>query len=650
MITNKRVKIDHKKVVATSGRKTQNPLYKDSGLQSRDVAEWVHPQHRAPFIMLVSLYGSPRHQVDDFSLQGQYTTKRVGVWKNKDQKFFVAFKGTSIAGDTGKADLYDDAVIAGLVNIENRDITLVTEGDALIKKLLAQGIQKSQILLGGHSLGGFAAMTLATRYQLFACVFNAAAPPTRPVLTGPGPIFATHYHICGDVISSHMSDNAALVIRADKRNGYFFAGAWPHATDRFFAIDPTYGFMTASQEDLLYVAFAALITKVVGVIPLPGGPLTSFLVDTAINKPIPGSSRNPGATDAYSQYVNLGQTVYNILQVGNAISSTVQNVETVAQALPKIYEFLGIPNGTQSAALDTATSTISYEPAAIADTIPTSEELIFSEATALQNAIQDSLAHTTGQFAETAMDYVPTYEIGEPLVSYETATAAAAPEYLQASADFVAGVTEEVPSILTQIAEQFPDLVSTMIQNQPVWTGMAEAQAAIEASNTYGQGVIAGLEDLSTIRSLTALEQTQLEFSLANPAASAADFNAYVEALANTGTDAAASGADASTIAASTGANATAGGVEATAAEVGATTAATTTEVAATAEAAAVGTEAAGVSAGVAAAEEVAAGAAIVSGAEIGAVSATEAGIVAGEVTAETVIEVILEFLPFLFL
>lgn len=42
---------------------------------------------------------------------------------------------------------------------------------------------------------------------------KTGAAPTNPVTIGPGKERATVYHIVGDIISSHMSDKAAVVYR-----------------------------------------------------------------------------------------------------------------------------------------------------------------------------------------------------------------------------------------------------------------------------------------------------------------------------------------------------------------------------------------------------------------------------------------------------
>ena len=65
---------------------------------------------------------------------------------------------------------------------------------------------------------------------------------------GPGPSRATFYHVFGDLVSTHMSPNAARVIRIAKHNTDFGV-LYPHSSSRFLAADGEWRYATADEED-----------------------------------------------------------------------------------------------------------------------------------------------------------------------------------------------------------------------------------------------------------------------------------------------------------------------------------------------------------------------------------------------------------------
>ena len=107
------------------------------------------------------------------------------------------------------------------------------------------------VLFTGHSLGGTAAFCLAKAVPNSRCVvFNPGAAPTNPIYSGPGQNRATVYHIVGDIISSHMSSNAALIFRVKLQVP--FGSVKAHGTENFFS-SGSYSLMTATQEDVLFL-------------------------------------------------------------------------------------------------------------------------------------------------------------------------------------------------------------------------------------------------------------------------------------------------------------------------------------------------------------------------------------------------------------
>ncbi len=93
-----------------------------------------------------------------------------------------------------------------------------------------EGVEAETFIFVGHSLGGAAAFCLAMKFPNSRSIsFNGGAAPTNPVLTGPGPGRAVWYHVWGDIISSHMSPNAANVVRV--KTDAPFASLQAHGQD-----------------------------------------------------------------------------------------------------------------------------------------------------------------------------------------------------------------------------------------------------------------------------------------------------------------------------------------------------------------------------------------------------------------------------------
>jgi len=111
----------------------------------------------------------------------------------------IGFRGTAAT-----KDLYDDARITmGTLYPRSQ------QAEEFVRHLLEMnpGIR---IQLTGHSLGGAVAHEVGKRFNLFTVTFNAAAPPSHPVLNHTNEI---GYHIVFDLVSAWQSPN---VIRIDK--------------------------------------------------------------------------------------------------------------------------------------------------------------------------------------------------------------------------------------------------------------------------------------------------------------------------------------------------------------------------------------------------------------------------------------------------
>lgn len=235
---------------------------------------FVRPEHQVPLHLALSLYTHPIEELAGYKLV--YATTRFGIWI-KDNHVIVGCKGTTA---THKKDLADDAKLATSAN--RCDLSLVRE---VMEH--AEFLAQYPVTFSGHSLGGAAAMCLATKFpNSLAVVYNAAAPPTNPVLSGPGPHRAVHYHVMGDGISSHMSPDAATIVRVEipgPKWGY----AFPHAVERLYATQ--YSYVSADQEQASWIRDGAHVMKYFGIVkrlaaqqfvcahPIPGSTQTCTL-------------------------------------------------------------------------------------------------------------------------------------------------------------------------------------------------------------------------------------------------------------------------------------------------------------------------------------------------------------------------------------
>jgi pimeloyl-ACP methyl ester carboxylesterase len=111
----------------------------------------------------------------------------------------IAFRGT----DNTK-DLYDDLKIT-----LNKIFPRVEAALKYIGSLI-NTIETTQIHVTGHSLGGAIAREVGKQLGYPSITFNAAAPPTAPVISEPT---ETNYHIVYDIISAWQSP---YTIRIDK--------------------------------------------------------------------------------------------------------------------------------------------------------------------------------------------------------------------------------------------------------------------------------------------------------------------------------------------------------------------------------------------------------------------------------------------------
>lgn len=207
--------------------------------QPSQLASWVLPLDRVPLLLALSIYETPRDRLEGFALIK--SSSRACTWVDRELKaIIVGCKGTSKG--TIKGDLVDDAKIMSDSDYCNLSIVDVAQkllketfeildkeaDDSLVLNRLLDYDQPWRIIFVGHSLGGTAAFCLTqTNPNSRGISFNGGASPTNPILLGPGPKSMTHYHIVGDLISTHMGDSAAQVFRI-KIPGLEFGSIDPH--------------------------------------------------------------------------------------------------------------------------------------------------------------------------------------------------------------------------------------------------------------------------------------------------------------------------------------------------------------------------------------------------------------------------------------
>lgn len=114
----------------------------------------------------------------------------------------IGFRGTASTGD-----LYDDYKLSLRGN--QKDFPRAQQAIQFTSQFMEQNPELI-IQLTGHSLGGAIARVTGQTLGLGIITFNAAAPPSNPVTTGPNEI---DYHIVFDLISAWQHPNT---IRIDK--------------------------------------------------------------------------------------------------------------------------------------------------------------------------------------------------------------------------------------------------------------------------------------------------------------------------------------------------------------------------------------------------------------------------------------------------
>jgi hypothetical protein len=129
------------------------------------------------------------HKLDDEGYVIQYT--------------IIGFRGTKVL-----KDIKDDIKLADAARGTD-DFPRAKQGVEFTRKYVEDNPELS-IQVTGHSLGGAIARVTGQQLGIGIITFNAAAPPSNPVTTGPNEI---DYHIVFDIISAWQHPNT---VRIDK--------------------------------------------------------------------------------------------------------------------------------------------------------------------------------------------------------------------------------------------------------------------------------------------------------------------------------------------------------------------------------------------------------------------------------------------------
>lgn len=174
-----------------------------------EVAEFIEPIDKLGAWLAVKIYTERPSQVMGFVYEEEMSSSRIGVWLGCSTAY-VVFRGTQPLAPGGVSDIIDDFILA---SDDTCDLSISQVGVQVINELaFSRGYM--DIRLSGHSLGGRAALCAGNQWGVTRVVaLNAGAPVISPSNAGPGPQKATHYHIVGDVVSTHLEDTAARNVR-----------------------------------------------------------------------------------------------------------------------------------------------------------------------------------------------------------------------------------------------------------------------------------------------------------------------------------------------------------------------------------------------------------------------------------------------------
>ena len=114
---------------------------------------------------------------DEFKIMSEYSNKNIMTVKG-GKTVIIAFRGTELTKDKKRAfkDLLQDVNIAiG----KNERVTRIQEGSIMIHNIL-RNVEKKNLLITGHSLGGFVGVNLSEKFNVRSVLFNIGCSPLDP--------------------------------------------------------------------------------------------------------------------------------------------------------------------------------------------------------------------------------------------------------------------------------------------------------------------------------------------------------------------------------------------------------------------------------------------------------------------------------------
>jgi hypothetical protein len=187
------------------------PLFATTSAQVDPLVK--HPIH---WILSKEVYNTRRDQIEGWTLAQEYSTDEYCCYSHNDFAIF-AFRGTVNLKDV-KADF--------LLAIGSPPTDRIKQGMEAIQAYIEETGHAVQVT--GHSLGGAIARSIGQGMGLGIITFNAASPPSAPVINGPNEI---DYHIAFDIISAWEHP---LTIRIDK--GYRPISHWITKISSYFGM------------------------------------------------------------------------------------------------------------------------------------------------------------------------------------------------------------------------------------------------------------------------------------------------------------------------------------------------------------------------------------------------------------------------------
>lgn len=202
------------------------------------MASFIKPGDKLPALIATLMYDEPPE-----NLYGYYlvqTSPHTAVYVNGGHAI-VGLRGTALGQKGALRDLQDDIQIAFGSGCQ---LAIVNDGRQIINDLVQQGYE---ITLAGHSLGGRGAICLGDTVGVVNVVaLNAGAPVINPdYKLGDNP--GTHYHVMGDLVSTHVYNMDTIRVYKPKEKYIDWMDPWYHSTERFLS-DEGYLYASPQQE------------------------------------------------------------------------------------------------------------------------------------------------------------------------------------------------------------------------------------------------------------------------------------------------------------------------------------------------------------------------------------------------------------------